>query len=112
MRTSDCPSPVPLAVLVSRASIWKRGQNGLKFQNISGEVSLETVLCFRQVRGQSWPLSSGAAHGPALEAQLPDGEPCSYHRKHGMSRVRGRASEASEIRTLFDQAPKYQFFFL
>lgn len=54
--------------------------------------------------------SSGAARGPALG--VPGGEPCSYHRKHGMSRVRGRASEASEIRTLFDQAPKCQFFFL
>lgn len=50
MRTSDRPSPAPLAVPVSRASVWKRGQNGLKFQNISGEVSLETVLHFRQVR--------------------------------------------------------------
>lgn len=50
MRTSDRPSPVPLAVPVSRASVLKRGQNGLKFQNISGEVSLETGLHFRQVR--------------------------------------------------------------
>lgn len=101
------PSPLPLGV-VSQGLIWERAQNGLKSQNISGEASLDIALYFRQVQGQPLALEfRSCASRPSLRWGA-----CSCHPKLGMSRVSSKASEGSEICTLFDQAPKCQFFFL
>lgn len=97
-----------LWVWVSQGLIWKRAQNGLKSQNISGEASLDIALYFRQVQGRPLALEfRSCASRPSLRWGTR-----SCHPKLGMSRVGSRASEGSEICTLFDQAPKCQFFFL
>lgn len=61
--------PVSPSVLSSQGLIWKKGQSGLKFQNISGESSLRIALHFTQVQDQPPPHSSRTVGTSVLMVQ-------------------------------------------